>query len=422
VLDQYFLLPATIDRVRASWLGEPIERYVTWLTEQGYARRSVVRRVPLLMRFGEFAQGRGAETWSELPAHVGAFVDSWTRRHGRVRTTERARGTAASEVRCPVQQMLRLVVPGYLGTCGSRVSSEPFSDRVPHFFGYLREERGLRPATLRQYRDHLRSFEAYLKEIDLHAFGQLSPSVLSGFVTVSSCSLSKTSLKGRCSALRSFLRYLYRERLATRDWAPTVEAPRVYRLSEIPRSISWDDVQRMLESVDRSSAVGKRDYAILLLLVAYGLRAREVSKLTLDDIDWKRERVHIPNRKGGHSTAYPLSSVVGEAIVAYLQNGRPRTADRHLFLRAQAPPLPITYETVSHRASLHLRNVGIEVPRPGSHTLRHTCVQRLVDARFSLKTIGDYVGHGSPASTEVYTKVAVEELREIALGMEEELL
>lgn len=420
MLEQYFLQPVTINRIRASWLGEPIERYVTWLTEQGYARRSVVRRVPLLMDFGEFAQRRGAKTWSELPAHVDAFVDCWTREHVRECTTERARGAAASHARCPVQQMLRLIVPGYSGS--SQDASEPFSDRVPRYFGYLREERGLRQATIRQYRHHLQTFEAYLKEINCHTLCELSPPVFNGFVIVSSCSLSKTSLKVRCSALRSFLRYLYRERLTTRDWSPTVEAPRVYRMSEIPRSISWDEVQQMLESVDRTVAVGKRDYAILLLLVAYGLRAREISQLTLDDIDWKRGRLHIPNRKGGHSTAYPLSLVVGEAIVDYLQNGRPRTADRHLFLRALAPPLPLTFEVVSSRASLHLRKAGIDVPRPGSHTLRHTCVQRLVDAEFSLKTIGDYVGHGSPASTEVYTKVAVEKLREVALGMEEDLL
>lgn len=166
----------------------------------------------------------------------------------------------------------------------------------------------------------------------------------------------------------------------------------------------------------------KRDFAILLLLVTYGLRAREVAALTLDDIDWKRERICVPERKAGHSTAYPLSLVVGEAILDYLQQSRPNTTDRHIFFRAPAPHTPMSWSSVSMRVGRYLRKAGIQVSRPGSHTLRHTCVHRLVDVGFDLKTISDYVGHRSPSSTEVYTKVAVETLREVALGDGEEVL
>jgi site-specific recombinase XerD len=103
-------------------------------------------------------------------------------------------------------------------------------------------------------------------------------------------------------------------------------------------------------------------------------------------------------------------------MVAYLQYGRPKVADRHLFFRQLAPHQPLTFEAVSSRASHYLHKAGIAVRRAGSHTLRHTCVQRLVDAGFPLKTIGDYVGHRSASSTEIYTKVAVETLRDVALG------
>jgi site-specific recombinase XerD len=114
--------------------------------------------------------------------------------------------------------------------------------------------------------------------------------------------------------------------------------------------------------------------------------------------------------------------VVGEAILGYLKDGRPKTANRHLFFRAMAPWLPLSSLGVSQRATCYLQKAGITVARPGSHTLRHTCVQRLVDAHFSLKTIGDYVGHGSPDSTMIYSKVDVEALREMALGNGEEVL
>jgi integrase/recombinase XerD len=178
----------------------------------------------------------------------------------------------------------------------------------------------------------------------------------------------------------------------------------------------------VLAGVDRRTAAGRRDYAILLLLVTYGLRGREIAALTLDDIDWKRDRLAIPERKAGHSTAFPLSAVAGEALVDYLRNGRPATGDRHVFFRAAAPRRPVGAAAVSAIARRHLLRAGVDVPRPGSHTLRHSAVQRLVDADFDLKTIGDFIGHRSARSTEVYAKVAVEALREVALGDGEEVL
>jgi integrase/recombinase XerD len=114
--------------------------------------------------------------------------------------------------------------------------------------------------------------------------------------------------------------------------------------------------------------------------------------------------------------------VVGEAVLDYLQRGRPATTDRHLFFRAAAPRQPIGAAAVSSRARHYLLKAGVDVPRPGSHTLRHSAVQRLVDANFDLKTIGDFVGHRSARSTEVYAKVAVEALRAVALGDGEAVL
>ena len=171
--------------------------------------------------------------------------------------------------------------------------------------------------------------------------------------------------------------------------------------------------------MDRRSAIGKRDYAILLLLVTYGLRAREVRDLTLEDLDWQQERLRVPERKAGHSTAYPLSPVVGEAIIDYLKRGRPKTEDRHIFLRSMAPYRPCDDTCISTRTGHYLHKAGIAVPRAGSHTLRHSCVQRLVDAQFSLKTIGDYIGHASPDTTVIYAKVDLESLRDMALQAEE---
>lgn len=420
MLERYFVKPETVDRIRSSWIGGPIEQYVGWLSGQGYASRNVFRRVPILVRFGAFAQARGARCLEELPDHIEAFVAEHLRAHGATAEALACR-KIASGIRSPIEQMLRVALPA-LPTAGHRPHLRmPFISQAPGFFAYLREERGLREPTVDHYGHFLRRFETYLGRIGCHSLGALSAPVLSAFVTECSGTFGRSAMIGLCSSLRVFLRYLRRERVIAADLARHIELPQVYRLAELPRSIGWDDVRCMLETVDRRTPVGRRDYAILLLLVTYGLRAREVALLTLDDIDWKRERLHVRERKADHVAVYPLSPVVGEAIVAYLKGGRPQTADRRLFLRHLAPHHPLTHEAVSGRASHYLHKAGVTVRRAGSHTLRHACVQRLADAGFPLKTIGDYVGHRLAASTEIYAKVAVETLRGVALGNGEKL-
>ena len=420
MLDQYFKKPQTVDRIRESWLGEPIERYVVWLSDNGYAARNVERRVPILMHFSEFARERGATAFDQLPGLVDAFVDHWVRTRRRRGRTREARRHIAGAARVPVAQMLALLVPGYRYRFREPLPP-PFVEAAPGFFDYLRNERGLRPLSIALYEHNLRRFQAYLERIELRTLDALSPAVLSAFAVDAGRELGKGSLSALCSHVRVFLRYLHRERVHARDLSASVDCPRVYRLSTVPRSISWDDVQRLLDSVDRRTPVGKRDFAILLLLVTYGLRAAEVAGLTLDSIDWERERLEIPGRKANHHTAFPLSAVVGAAIVDYLRHGRPESSARALFLAAQAPFPPARARLISQCASRRLRQAGIQVARAGSHTLRHSCVRRLVDAQFSLKAIGDYIGHSRPKSTEVYAKVDLEALREVALGHGEEL-
>jgi len=419
MLERYFLKPETLDRLRASWIGEHIERYVQWLAEHGYADRNVYRRVPVLRQFGDFAQQHGAKCFDDLQDYVELFVSQWVNDHGSHHKV--VPGWLENSARTPVEQMLSLVLPDFKGKGRSRRVNAPFHQQAPGFFPYLRQERGLRESSLLHYGHYLRLFETYLGRIGITGLTDLNPAMLSAFLISEGRSLSKSTVTGLCSSLRVFLSYLHREGIIKRNLGSAVESPRKYQLSSLPRSISWEEVRLMLETVDRRTALGKRDYAILLLLATYGLRGCEVAALTLDDIDWDRERLLISERKAGNHTAYPLSYVVGEALVDYLKSGRPNTLKRHLFFNIMAPRPPMTSSGVSQCVTRNLHKAGIKTGRPGSHTLRHTCVQRLVDAEFSFKTIGDYVGHASPSSTQVYTKISIEKLREVAQGHGEEV-
>jgi site-specific recombinase XerD len=418
MLNRYFIRPATTDRIRASWIGDAIERYVVWLTEQGYAARNVFFRVPVLFRFGEFARLSGASNWEELPVHLEPFIADWLNQR-KAQNSEAERHIAAREIRNPIRQMFRLIL-SHQRTDGAN-APDPFLGSAPGLFVSLRQERGLSEATVVQYRHYLRKLEDYLLNAGCQ-LPDLSPAIISAFITECGKAVDKRSVQSLCSILKTSFRYLYRAGIIPRDLSKAIESPRRYRLSNVPRSISWAEVERMLQTVDRRSAAGSRDYTILLLLVTYGLRAREVAALTLDDIDWKRDRLHVRGRKAGHSTVYPLAPLVGEAILEYLQHGRPKSVERTLLLRSFAPFTPISGTAVSQRAQRYLRQAGINIPRPGSHTLRHTCVQRLVDSGFSPKTIGDFVGHRTPDATSIYAKVNIKALREVALGNGEDVV
>lgn len=422
MIEQYYIRPDTVDHIRNSWIFSEIEQYVIWLNDQQYSNRSVLRRVPLLVAFGAYAKEHGATEIEHLPDYVEPFVEDRVAQRTKRQCTAIALKKYRECVRNPICQMLRRVIPGYIGRRRPRKPDNPFQAQAPGFLCYLTEEKGLRTSSVRQYQFHLRQFADYLKRIQSDNLATLSPKILSDFIADYGPRIAWPTLRNACGTLRVFLRYLYREGVLAKDLSAVVEFPQSFRFSEIPRSIAWTEVEQVLAGVDRRSPCGKRDYAILLLLAIYGLRACEVAALTLDDIDWRNDRIKIRERKVGNSTAYPLSSIAGAAIVDYLKNGRPNSAERQVFLRSLAPPTPITSAAISCRVIHYIHKAGINVHRPGSHTLRHSCVQRLVNADFTLKQIGDFVGHRDAASTQIYSKVAVEALRQVALGDGEDVL
>jgi site-specific recombinase XerD len=307
MLERYYVKPTTVDRIRSSWLSEPIDRYVGWLADKKYSVSSISRRIPLLVAFGEFARAHGADSVEALSRHIDAFIDSRMAERSYRRKAANLRKQIGKEVRGPIEQMLECVIPGFEGGGRARVPENAFESTASGFFIYLRQERGLREASIRGYSHYLRRFISYLDSIECRDLGHLSPPILSGFFLEYSKAVRWASVRDTCGILHVFCRYLYRERILARDFSRAIERPHRYRHSNIPRSITWDEVRQMLDGVDRRAPLGKRDYAILLLLVTYGLRGREVAALTLDDIDWRNERLS-PAVGTRFRTARPISA------------------------------------------------------------------------------------------------------------------
>ncbi|MBI4485227.1 MAG: tyrosine-type recombinase/integrase, partial [Acidobacteria bacterium] len=217
------------------------------------------------------------------------------------------------------------------------------------------------------------------------------------------------------SALRSFLQYVrYRGDIAL-DLAAAVPAVANWSMTSIPRAIPAEQVRQLLASIRRRTAIGRRDYAIVLLLARLGLRASEVAFLELDDVDWNAGRVSVRG-KGGQRTALPLPADVGAAIVAYLRHGRPRSTSRRVFLRSKAPIRGFLTQCAIGSLVRHaLQRAGIDAPTTGAHQFRHALATQMLRHGASLTEIGEVLRHRSPQSTTIYAKVDLKALRPLAL-------
>jgi site-specific recombinase XerD len=217
------------------------------------------------------------------------------------------------------------------------------------------------------------------------------------------------------TALRSFLRYARYRGEITVDLAAAVPVVANWSMTSIPRAIAANQVRQLLASINRRTAMGRRDYAILLLLARLGLRSSEVALLELDDIDWNIGQLSIRG-KGGQRTDLPLSSEVGRAITEYLRRGRPASTSRRVFLRAKAPIRGFCGASGVGSIVRHsLKRAGINAPTHGAHQFRHGLATEMLRQGASLSEIGDVLGHRHPQTTLIYTKVDLDALRPLAL-------
>ena len=280
---------------------------------------------------------------------------------------------------------------------------------------YLCEARALVRATIANYVPFIRDF---LK--DCFGDGRVRLSRLCAdnvvrFVQRQAPRLHLKRAKLMTTALRSFLHYVRYRGEVTLDLAAAVPVVANWSMTSIPRAISADHVRQLLASIDRRTAVGRRDYAILLLLARLGLRSGEVAFLELDDIDWNAGQVSVRGKRGQRNEL-PLSTEAGKAIAAYLRRGRPHSTSRRVFLRAKAPIRGFRGASGVGSIVRHsLKRAGIDAPTTGAHQFRHGLATKLLRQGASLSEIGELLGHRHPQTTKIYTKVDIKALRTLAL-------
>jgi site-specific recombinase XerD len=276
--------------------------------------------------------------------------------------------------------------------------------------------------TIRTRKRDIAKFLYYLDSHGIKTVNEIHLSTLSQFVT--SCShLKPATLAHLVSSLRSFLRYLNMKGHIHKNLAEFVPKIRVRSDDRIPSVWKQADVDALLAAVDRNSPCGKRDYAILLLVARLGMRVSDIRNLRIESLLWEEARIEINQTKGGDPLTLPLTEEVGQALIDYLRYGRPASAHREVFIRANAPFAPFGCDNnLYYIITRYRQRASIALPkqsRKGMHSLRHTLASRLLEAGISIETISGIMGHLSVETTRIYTKVGVKDLQSVAIDPEE---
>jgi site-specific recombinase XerD len=284
------------------------------------------------------------------------------------------------------------------------------------FSDYLEKERGLVPNSVLRHLPVVRQFLRELCPSGAADLGKLDQEDVIGYIERHASDWSADTGRAMCWALRAFLRYLYFKDLVSIALADCVPSIRRWKFANLPTYMSSQQVQSVLDSCDRTTAMGRRDCAVLMMLAKLGLRASEVAVLTLDDIDWRSGEMLI-HAKGRRRSTMPIPPDVGAVIVAYLRDGRPHSSCRRLFLRMLAPHIGFASGcAITMIAKQALDRAGIHGhAHRGAHLFRHSLATNLLRSGATFSEIGQLLRHESIDSTRIYAKVDIDALRHLSL-------
>lgn len=374
------------------------DQYRERLKERGYTPLSAVNLERQVNHLSCWLETEGLDVAQLSEECLEAFVRV-QRTGGRGRSSLSRPG-----LRCLLEMLRELrVVPAAL-----LATASPTEALMESFGRYLLAERGLSAGTVDGYLSHATRFVAGLAPGGLRHVG---PAEVTTAVLGRSAAVSVSSTQNFVAGLRAFLRFCFIEGLTEVDLSQAALPATGRRRSSLPKGIATDEAAALLAFCDRRTGIGRRDYALLLILLRLGLRRGEVAGIRLEDIDWRAGELVVVG-KGARRDRLPLPTDVGEAITGYLSRGRPATEHREVFLRARAPYGPMAASTVASTVRRACRRAGL--PEVGSHRLRHTVACEMVTAGVPLVEIAQVLRHHSLQTTAVYARVDLARLLLVA--------
>ncbi len=399
------LYPASFRRYSSlAILGPMVDGFTTWLLEHRYTRSYIRQRIWLLSYMESVLIRRDVHHLSEIEqADLVACRKSLRRRFPYLTSSTDAlqKYMRTKDLLKPTEERTTSATARYLDA----------------YAYYLKTVRGAAASTIQQNSYTASEFLAYVK-IEKHAgwLKTLTPNDLEAFVKTISRRFTRASLQRIVGRVRCFLRFLAVKGEIPQGLDRQIDTPRVYREEQLPSTLPWETVRAFLKSIDRSSLAGLRDFTMFSLMATYGLRASDVVALTLDDIHWRAGKISISQRKTGVFLELPLTDAMGAALHSYLKIAPPPPLFRQIFLRVKAPIGPLKTTAVSRAFRVWASRGGVDIPgRGSSHRIRHSYAVFLLRRGTPIKTIGDLLGHRTLESTSTYLRLALEDLRDVAL-------
>lgn len=283
------------------------------------------------------------------------------------------------------------------------------------YLQYLHDECELTPVSIKRARMQVGSFLAALgRKVSRRRFKILGAEAVEGYLK-RHLQDSPENRSALSSSLRRFFHYCAAHQYAGMDFSGLIPPVRNYRQASLPKGMEDSALERMLAAIDKNTPNGARDYALMVLMMAYGLRGVSVAELLLDDLDWQHSRIRIRAQKGGKEVMLPLMDSVGDALVGYLRHRYDKTPFREVFLTTKAPVRPLTSGGISHIVRGYMRKVGVTLVGGGARTLRHSWAIRALANDSPIKAIADVLGHRYIDTTFIYAKADLKTLREVAM-------
>ncbi|HAZ07946.1 MAG TPA: hypothetical protein DCZ01_05345 [Elusimicrobia bacterium] len=414
VLRQLLRRPAAILKYRLPLFTPDLEMYVKHLLDQGYSKRNLCGVLHYNFYFHRYLARRGIERLMQItPDHVEAYQRRRLRHPGKHdprcsdKTIRNTQGYIEGFLRYAFDRRGRHFRPPPPTPNPSVLPNRLVED----YLDFCRIHKGLKASTREDQQEELRRLGLFLTSRGLREIQKVALLDLDAYCLERSG--RPNAQQKSVSVLRSFLRYLYLEGILPHDWAKHIHSPCRFHADTRPKYLPWNKIQDLLAAVDRSDVAGKRNYAILALLACHGLRAREAAGLKIADIEWADNSFLLRERKNGATTRLPLSPQARQALQEYIAV-RPVCPAPEVFLTAYAPikPLGKSLFAVAHR--LTYKHLGRLLPHQGAYVLRHSFAKVMLDRGASLSEIGTLLGHTSLHSTFTYTRIATEDMREVA--------
>lgn len=401
ITDDYLNTSRVVQGLKDGPFGKYTHLLIEELRRGRYSLATSHQYLSLAHAFGFWLSASGPVVADVQEALVAQYLAERWRHHPR-----RFGDCSALALLLSVLRAAGIITPRQLPT------RDPREQLLEAYTLYMDRKRGLAPSSIAGHVWFLRPFLRELGVATNADLARLSAPKVASYIEHHVGDHGPTTARIMCTRVRVFLRYLHVEGFIPADLTGAI--PKIRRPSEarLPSFMPLDDVRRVLDGCDRDTAVGQRDYAILMLMACLGLRACEVARLTLDDFDWRAGQFTV-HGKGRKTAIMPLPPDVGAAIASYLQHGRPRSDSRRMFLIARAPYTPVArsqcIQTVARSA---IRRAGIvDLAHRGSHTFRHSLATGLLRSGASLTEIGQLLRHEEQDTTRIYAKVDLDSLR-----------